>query len=69
MDDASLAKLTVSDTKGESFSDDVSDVVVPGKASVNSSQTMYCVKIPHRNSNKTDYLSAARKHYQSKHYV
>ena len=58
MDDASLAKLTVSDTKGESLSDDVSDVVVPGKASVNSSQTMYCVKKFHTNSNKTDFLSA-----------
>ena len=58
MDDASLAKLTVSDTKGESLSDEVSDVVVPGKASVNSSQTMYCVKKSHTNSNKTDFLSA-----------
>ena len=39
MDDASLAKLTVSDTKGESLSDDVSDAVVPGNTYVNSSQT------------------------------
>ncbi len=33
MDDASLAKLTVSDTNGESRSEDVSDAVVLGSES------------------------------------
>ena len=54
IEDASLAKLTVSDTKGESCSDDVSEAVVLGSESASAKITCTGFLIIRR-SNERDF--------------